>query len=223
MRTPVRAHCRGTRPEAFLRAGGLAAALLLSACGARDAPEQEPAAETPVASASSDCLVLAWQQQPAPDRAFDEAHDLAEGGAISCATGTTASQFEAALTALRAAAQSGERARLLQELGIPLLYIDAEGNRRELQRPEMVEAVFDQVFTPEAIAVLQRVRLDDLTVVAGQGAFVELGGIWLVVDRAGGRPRVATVNQQALGEAAEAARRAAREGETQPAPMKHGT
>lgn len=215
MRTPVRAHCRGPRPEAF----ALVAALLLSACGAREPARQEAADETPVATASTDCLVLAWQQQPAPDRAFDQAHDLAEGGAISCATGTTASQFEAALGAIRAAAQSGERARLLQELGIPLLYIDAEGNRRELQRPEMVEAVFDQVFTSETIALLERVRLEDLTVVAGQGAFVELGGIWLVVDRAGGRPHIATVNQQALGEAAEAARRAATEGDTVPAPL----
>ena len=219
MRTPVRAHCRGSRPEAYVRAGGLAAALLLSACGAREPPEQEAEADTPAASASSDCLMLAWEEQPAPDRAFDRAHDLAEGGAISCATGTTASQFEAALAAIRAAAQSGDKARLLQELGIPLLYIDANGNRRELQRPEMVDAVFDEVFTPEAIALLGRVRLEDLTVVAGQGAFVELGGIWLVVDRAGGRPRIATVNQQALGEAAEAARRAAAEGDTVPAPL----
>ena len=196
----------------------LAVALLLASCGAQDAPEQE-AAGTAVAAAASDCLVLAWQQQQAPDRAFDEAHDLAEGGAISCATGTTASQFEAALAAIRAAAQSGEKARLLQELGITLLYIDAEGNRRELQRPEMIDAVFDEVFTPEAVAVLGRVKLEDLTVVAGQGAFVELGGIWLVVDRTGGRPRIATVNQQALGEAAEAARRAAAEGDTVPAPL----
>jgi len=163
--------------------------------------------------------MLAWQEQDAPDREFDQAHDLAEGGAISCATGTTPSQFEAALAAIRAAARSGDKARLLEELGIPLLYIDAAGNRRELQRGEMVEAVFDEVFTPEAIEVLGRVELGDLTVVAGQGAFVELGGIWLVVDRAGGRPRIATVNQQALGEAAEAARRAAAEGDTQPAPM----
>lgn len=214
MKTPVQAPCRGPRPSAL----PIAAALLLAACGAQDAPKEEPS-DTPVPSVSSDCLVLAWQEQPAPDRTFDEAHDLAEGGAISCATGTTASQFEAALAAIRAAAQSGDKARLLQELGIPLLYIDAQGNRRELERPEMIDAVFDEVFTPEAVAVLGRVKLEDLTVVAGQGAFVELGGIWLVVDRAGGRPRIATVNQQALGEAAEAARRAAAEGDTLPAPL----
>jgi hypothetical protein len=215
MKTPVRAHFRGPRPSAFPLAG----ALLLAACGAQEAPRQEAEADTPAASAGSDCLVLAWQEQQAPDRAFDEAHDLAEGGAISCATGTTASQFQAALAAIRAAAQSGDKSRLLQELGIPLLYIDAQGHRRELQRPEMVDAVFDEVFTPDAIAVLGRVKLEDLTVVAGQGAFVELGGIWLVVDRAGGRPRIATVNQQALGEAAEAARQAAAEGDTVPAPL----
>lgn len=215
MKTPVWAHFRGIGPKA----NPLAAALLLAACGARDAPSQEPGPETPAVSATSDCLVLAWQEQRAPDRAFDEAHDLVEGGAISCATGTTASQFEAALAAIRAAARSGDKSRLLLELGIPLLYIDGQGNRRQLHRPEMVEAVFDEVFTPDAIAVLGEVKLEDLTVVAGQGAFVELGGIWLVVDRAGGRPRIATVNQQALGEAAEAARRAAAEGDTVPAPL----
>jgi hypothetical protein len=217
MKTPAWAHCRGTRPEAIPLAAAL---LLLAGCGAgAPSAEDKRGEETPAASASSDCLLVAWQAQQAPDRAFDQAHDLAEGGAISCATGTTASQFEAALAAIRAAAQSGDKARLLQELGIPLLYIDARGTRRELDRPEIVEAVFDEVFTPEAVAVLRRVKLEDLTVVAGQGAFVELGGIWLVVDRAGGRPRIATVNQQALGEAAEAARRAAAEGQTVPAPL----
>jgi len=56
-------------------------------------------------------------------------------------------------------------------------------------------------------------------VVAGRGAPVELGAVWLVVDRKGGRPRIATVNRQALDEAAAAARRAAEDGRTRPAPM----
>lgn len=211
---------QGARRSDGLRLGcALSAALVLSGCGAREPSDDRAAVDSPVAAASSDCLVLAWQAQDSPNREFDQAHDLAEGGAISCSTGTTPSQFEAALAAIRAAAQSGDKARLLEELGIPLLYIDAAGNRRELHRAEMVEAVFDEVFTPAAVEVLGRVELDDLTVVAGQGAFVELGGIWLVVDRAGGRPRIATVNQQALGEAAEAARRAAAEGDTVAAPL----
>jgi hypothetical protein len=206
-------------------AGGLVAALLLAGCG-NDAPteQEEPGESTlPATAASGECLVLVWQKQAAPDEAFDRAHDMAEGGAISCATGTSASEFEAALAAIREAAASGDKARLLGQLGIPLLYIDRDGNRRELQEPAKLEAVFDEVFTPETIGLLGRVRLEDLTVVAGQGAFVELGSVWLVVDEPGGRPRIATVNQQALGEAAVAARRAAREGQTRPAPMKSGT
>ena len=201
-------------------AGGLAAALLFAGC-ANDEPEQEtPSTATiPAAAASGECLVLVWQKQDSPDEAFDRATDMAEGGAISCATGTSASQFEAALAAIREAAASGDKARLLEQLGIPLLYIDAQGNRREIEQPQRVEAVFDEVFTPETMALLERVRLEDLTVVAGQGAFVELGSVWLVVDQPGGRPRIATVNQQALGEAAAAARRAANQGETRPAPM----
>lgn len=203
-------------------AGGLAPALLIAACGNEEAPGQAPSTEAvtlPATAASGECLVLVWQKQVAPNEEFDRTHDLTDGGAISCATGTSASQFEAALAAIREAAASGDRAGLLAYLGIPLLYIDRDGNRRELEEPDKVEAVFDEVFTPETMRLLERVRLEDLTVVSGQGAFVELGSIWLVVDEPGGRPRIATVNQQALGEAAAAARRAARKGETQPAPM----
>ena len=204
-----------------LAAGLAGAALLLAGCAAEEPSEQEPPAERvlPTSAASGECLVLVWQKQQAPDEAFDRAHDLTDGGAISCATGTSASQFEAALAAIREAAARGDKARLREQLGIPLLYIDAQGNRRELEEPEVVETVFDEVFSPDTMALLERVRLEDLTVVAGQGAFVELGSVWLVVDEPGGRPRIATVNQQALGEAAAAARRAAREGETRPAPM----
>ena len=221
MKTPARASFRSKPLSVPRLAGGLAAALLLAACGAENAPEQDSTSPepVPVAAASGECLVLVWQKQDAPDEAFDRAHDLTEGGAISCATGTTASQFESALGAIREAAASGDKARLLAHLGIPLLYIDQAGNRRELQEPAKVEAVFDEVCTPETMALLERVRLEDLTVVAGQGAFVELGSVWLVVDEPGGRPRIATVNQQALGEAAAAARRATRQGETRPAPM----
>lgn len=201
--------------------GCLLAALLTAGCAAEEAPEKDQAlvAVAPTAQASSDCLLLVWQQQASPDQEFDSAHDLTQGGAISCATGTSASQFESALAAIREAARRGDKSALLAQLGIPLLYIDETGNRRELEQPERVQEVFDEVFTPATMALLERVRLEDLTVVAGQGAFVELGSVWLVVDEPGGRPRIATVNQQALGEAAAAAREAAAEGQTRPAPM----
>ena len=221
MRTRAKAFHREASFRRCRLAGALGVALLLAACGQQGASKDESPSPRPgpAAAASGDCLVLLWQKQDAPDEAFDRANDLTEGGAISCATGTTASQFEAGLEAIREAARSGDKAALLGNLGIPLLYIDRAGNRRELQEPAKVEALFDEVFSPETMKLLERVRLEDLTVVAGQGAFVELGSVWLVVDEPGGRPRIATVNQQALGEAAEAARRAATEGDTQPAPM----
>ena len=105
------------------------------------------------------------------------------------------------------------------ELGIPLLYIDGDGNRRELQQDDLADTLFDEVFSPEVLALLRRVRLEDLTVVPDQGAFVELGSVWLVVDSLGGRPRIVTVNRQALGEAAAAAQHAAQEGQGRPAPL----
>src|SRR5690606_30172252 len=96
MRTP--APLREESSSVRRLAGGLAAALLVAGCG-NDRPS-EPTAP-PAAAASGECLVLVWQKQQAPNEAFDRAHDMAEGGAISCATGTTASQFEAALAAIR--------------------------------------------------------------------------------------------------------------------------
>jgi hypothetical protein len=222
MTIPDRVPKHRTAPRSDIIAATLLA-LATAACGAADAPPADPATADivaqPDALGSADCLVLAWQEQEAPDRDFDRAHDRADGGAISCATGTTASRFEAALAAIREAAASGDKGRLLDQLGIPLLYIDARGQRRELTRAEAVDEVFDELFSPETIALLERVKLEDLTVVSNQGAFVELGAIWLVVDKRGGEPRIATVNAQALGEAAEAARRAAQEGRTAPAPM----
>ncbi|MBT8427909.1 MAG: hypothetical protein KJO02_07755, partial [Erythrobacter sp.] len=73
-------------------------------------------------SSLDDCLLYVWSGEEDPDIEFDRAHDVVQGGAISCATGTSPSHFEAAIGALREAAQSGDKARLLEQLGIPLLY-----------------------------------------------------------------------------------------------------
>ena len=45
-----------------------------------------------------------------------------------------------------------------------------------------------------------------LRVASEQGGFFDLGALWLVVDRQGGKPRLMTVNRQALDEALDAAR-----------------
>ena len=150
---------------------------------------------------------------------FDRDHDFVEGGAISCATGTSASQFDAAIATLREAAKSGNKARLLQEVGLPLLYIDADGNRREIEDRQEVEAVFDEIFDPSMIEVLQELDLSRMRVAKDQGGYFELGAIWLVVDRDGGRPRLMTVNRQALDEALETARDQADRNHGQPVPF----
>ena len=108
------------------------------------------------------------------------------------------------MAAIRAAAAANDRSALMRELGVPLLYIDAEGNRRELT-DELAEESFDEVFSPEMLAKMQTLSMEDMTVVPHQGAFFELGSLWLVADRQGGRPRLVTVNGQAFAEAAEAA------------------
>ncbi|MCA0908985.1 hypothetical protein [Qipengyuania gaetbuli] len=195
---------------------------LLLACSPAEVAEgeaqQSPQLPAPEVGESPDpgenCLLLVWSEQDAPDVDFDRSHDTVKGGAISCATGTSASQFEAAIAALRDAARSGDKERLLREVGIPLLYIDAKGDRRELTGDE-VDTLFDEVFDARMIALLQNLDLSHMTVEKDQGAFFELGSLWLVVDATGGRPRVVTVNRQALGEAAEAARRQADKGRGQ--------
>ena len=165
---------------------------LLSGC----VPESDNTAEKPaeiLAKATgdpSDCLLLVWS-----------------------------SQFDAAIATLREAAKSGNKARLLQEVGLPLLYIDADGNRREIEDRQEVEAVFDEIFDPSMIEVLQELDLSRMRVAKDQGGYFELGAIWLVVDRDGGRPRLMTVNRQALDEALETARDQADRNHGQPVPF----
>lgn len=186
-------------------------ALLAGACSPADQTNAAQEPETLLsagadASKPDDCLLLVWSNQEERKVDFDRKHDFVDGGAISCATGTSASQFEAAIEALREAAASGDKARLLEQVGLPLLYIDAKGNRREIRDREEVETIFDDIFDPSMLDLLQRLDLSHMSVAKDQGAFFELGALWLVVDRDGGRPRLVTVNRQALAEAAEAAR-----------------
>ncbi len=96
---------------------------------------------------------------------------------------------------------------MLREVNIPLVYIDGAGARRALDGPATLDAVFDEVFDGATMMMLQRLDLSQMTVVPEQkGGFFELGSLWLVVDRPGARPRIVTVNRQAILEAAEAAR-----------------
>ena len=182
-------------------------ALALGGCSPAGAPDAEEPADLLSESASpEDCLLLVWSSQEKPRAQFDRTHDFVDGGAISCATGTSASQFDAAIAALRDAASSGNKRRMLEEIGLPLVYIDAAGNRREIEDRAEVEAVFDEIFDPAMIALLQRLDLSQMSVAKDQGGFFTFGAVWLVVDRDGGRPRLVTVNHQALDEALETAR-----------------
>ena len=181
------------------------------ALAARAPAPGEPAAEGDTAALINeakpdDCPLMVWSDQETRDL-LDRANDLVDGGAISCATGTSPGQFQAAIAALRDAARSGDKARMLEQVGIPLLYIDGDGERVELAE-EDVETLYDEVFDDELIRVLERLDLKDMTV-NEQGGFFELGSVWLVVEKRGGRPQLVTVNRQALEESAEAARRAA--------------
>ncbi|MBX7541714.1 hypothetical protein [Qipengyuania sphaerica] len=204
------------RPLPLLLCGALAVACspVTNEQTAED-PARQRLLQTVEAESSPDpadnCLLMVWSEQEEPDIEFDRAHDAVKGGAVSCATGASPSQFEAAISALREAASSGNKARLLEHLGIPLLYITDEGERRELTE-DQVDELFDEVFDARMLDMLQRLDLSQMTVEKDQGAFFELGSLWLVVDDSG-QPRVMTVNRQALAEAAVAAREQAERGE----------
>ncbi len=171
----------------------------LDTSGELDIPAQAGSAAV---EAERDCLLVVWEQQAAPNPNFDRANDPVEGGLISCATGTSASQYEAALTALRNAASGNDRTALLRELNVPLLYIDANGDRRELADTDLAADEFEEVFSPEMLALMRELDLNEMTVVPDQGGFFELGAIWLSPGEPGGRPRLVTINRQALAEAA---------------------
>ena len=112
MKTPAnRPHVR-TRPDLPVLLG---LSLLAAACSSDPQPNAQdaPAASEQVA-APQDCLLLVWSEQDSPDIAFDRANDTVSGGAISCATGSSPSQFRDALSAIKAAARSGDRAGLLR-------------------------------------------------------------------------------------------------------------
>ena len=196
-----RTRIRAVRPSSRLLASAL---LLLSACDGADADSGAPASEITVpAGERADCLTEVWQSQSQRDEDYDREHDRAEGGSISCGTRTSASQYRDAITALNQAAASGDKAALLKQIAYPLLYIDAAGESHTLEQPA-VAARFAEIFDAPTLALLQRAELSDMTVVPEQGGFFALGAVWLVVGRPGGRPRVFTVNHQALAEAAAA-------------------
>ena len=91
------------------RTAFLAVALGLAACGneqsaaldaVEDAQGPDGTREPAGSEAAEDCLLVIWEQRAGAEdfggedeRAYDRAHDKADGGAISCATATSASQF----------------------------------------------------------------------------------------------------------------------------------
>ena len=193
----------------------LAALLAFAACGQPDPADEDIARvggdgeEGPVTAAGADaeaeaissCLDQIWDAQTEEQRAFDRSHDEIGGVSISCGMSTTASQFVEALDALRAAAEAEDRAAILDALNIPFYYIDAGGKTRQLDDRDEINRIFDDIFDERIMTLLKRLDLAEVTVVPGEGAFLELGSLWLVADHDGGQPKIVTVNHEALGEA----------------------
>lgn len=191
MTTPA---CRPSQALAAVAAG------LLASCSAetRDAPEDQGLLE---AASAEDCLLVVWESQPDPDQAFDRTYDTVEGGAISCATGTSPHAYAKAIEAIRTAARSGDRAAMLENVGIPLLYLDGEGKRRELRDPDEIEAVFDEIFDRDMLRMMRDLDLQQMAVENQAGGYFGLGALWLVPEGPGQQPRIVTINRQALNEA----------------------
>lgn len=152
-------------------------------------------------SREKDCLLLIWEQQSGADRAFDLRFDEAPGGNISCATGTTAGEFDKAIHAIRSAAAGPDRAALLDHIGVPLTYIDRDGTSRQLADRGAVDVLFRRIFDEDVLSALRELDLAEMAVTPGQGGDFHLGSVWLAVREEAGRPQIVTINQQALAEA----------------------
>lgn len=194
-----------------------AALLLLSACGNGASPEdataeQGSAEEETVAldelpapqreAALENCLERLWDEEaPVEQRSFDVENDRIGGVSLSCAMSTTATQLRQALVALKQAAEAEDRAAILDYVGIPFLYIEEDGEARQLTEQDEINERLDEVFDEDTMAMLRRIEPSEITVIPDQGAFLELGALWLVAPEAGGPPRIVTINHQALDEA----------------------
>ena len=190
----------------------LAALLSLFACGE---PDGVPEAEGPVVTpedlpadvqdqALASCLDRLWEDD-ADDavRIYDRQNDIIDGVSISCTMSTTATKLFDAMKAIRDAAQHRDRAAMLQAIGLPLLYIDDEGNAHQLKDQAAIEAAFEEVFTPGLIEVLTNLDPQDIKIRPDQGIFVELGTLWLVVPEGETQPRIVTIDLQALEESSQ--------------------
>lgn len=193
--------------------------LLLAGCGSGTSPAEETteAADAlegaePVAldelppgereAALENCLERLWSGDAPPEqRSFDVQNDRIGGVSLSCAMSTTATQLRQALVALKQAAEAEDRAAILDFVGIPFLYIEEDGEARQLTERDEINERLDDVFDAETMAMLRRIEPSEITVVPDQGAFLELGALWLVAPEAGGPPRIVTINHQALDEA----------------------
>ncbi|RGP40951.1 hypothetical protein BPTFM16_01246 [Altererythrobacter insulae] len=153
---------------------------------------------------NQDCLIAIWDTQSAPDKNFDREHDGIEGGTISCATDTSPSQFAGAIEAIRLAADSDDRKAMIDMIGIPLVYLDAEGNRREITANSDIERMYDDIFSRDLVATMSGLTMQDMAVKNRTGGYFELGAVWLAAPQKGARPRIVTINHQALSEAAAA-------------------
>ena len=153
---------------------------------------------------NQDCLIAIWDTQTAPDKNFDREHDGIEGGAISCATDTSPSQYAGAIESIRLAADGADREAMIDMIGIPLVYLDAEGNRREIAANSDIERMYDDIFSRDLVATMKGLTLQDMAVENRAGGYFELGALWLAPPQKGARPRIVTINHQALSESAAA-------------------
>ena len=173
------------------------------------------AAEDPVAVAPSPpaanerCLKLVWAASGTQDNPFDRENDAVDGGSIACDLQTSASAVTTSLDTIRAAAQSDDRDDLAKVVVYPLRFHDRLGKVRSISSASELAKSHDIVFDSYTRAHLARLTMADMHIIPGEGAFFELGGVWIAANANGAQPRIITLNQQALTEADAARNRAA--------------
>ncbi len=154
-------------------------------------------------TAQKDCLDDIWSSQPVRDEVFDRDHDFVQGQSISCATGTTAGRFAAAITDIREAANGGDADGVLLQFDSRVLYIDDAGKRLTLADDASRTSNRDVMLDAQMLTLLSELDLSNMQIVPGQGVFFEVGTVWLASRQRGGYPKIVTINRQAMREAAQ--------------------
>ena len=136
-------------------------------------------------------------QQSRDNEEFDTANDVLPDGIVSCQILTSPSEVQIFITVLSDAIRTGDSSRIASQSGVPVLFINRDGEARSLDEPDL------RVAWPEISASLRQ-KLPELTIQnvklqRSEGVFFGDGYVWGRVDADTGSVVLKTINLEAAG------------------------